>query len=247
MTYTEDTFNEHLSQDHKMSIISEYLKEIIYGGTDGIVTTFAVVAGFSGAYLTSENTITLSVMTVLLFGLANLFGDGAAMGLGNYIALRADHHKYNAHKQQERTEIQENPEQEKHETLFLLKQKGLSQEDAETMTDIFSKYPDYWLDFMMHEELGLQSTEDINPIVNGAMTFGSFCIFGFIPIIPYLFISDARTAFYMSCICALVALILLGGISGWASRRHYLSTILETLIVGSVAATIAYFVGTLFA
>jgi VIT1/CCC1 family predicted Fe2+/Mn2+ transporter len=70
------------------SIFSSHLREIVYGGNDGIVTTFAVVAGFSGAQMDPTAT-PLPVMMVLLFGLANLFADGLSMGMGSYLSLRA--------------------------------------------------------------------------------------------------------------------------------------------------------------
>ena len=84
----KETFENHLKTEHQSSPFSEYLEEGVYGGTDGIVTTFAVVAGFSGANL-GEHTLNLSVITVLLFGVANLIADGAAMGLGNYLSVKS--------------------------------------------------------------------------------------------------------------------------------------------------------------
>ncbi|RAP38979.1 GMP synthase [Candidatus Marinamargulisbacteria bacterium SCGC AAA071-K20] len=247
MTYDETAFNKHIAEEHKMSLLGDYVKEIVYGGTDGIVTTFAVVAGFSGAYLNAENTIQLSILTVLLFGLANLFADGMAMGLGNFISLRAEHSMYLAHKDKEWEEIQTNPKQEEIETIFLLMRKGLSEEDAKAMTKLYIKYPKYWLDFMMTEELQLQSTEAIKPFVNGLMTFLSFCFFGFIPIIPYLFSTDPRQAFTISIFSTLFALASLGLLSGWVTKRNKLWTISESILVGGTAAGIAYFVGTFFA
>ena len=58
-----------------------HLKELVYGGVDGIVTTFAVVAGFNGAQVDATVTTALSTATVLLFGIANLFADGVSMSL----------------------------------------------------------------------------------------------------------------------------------------------------------------------
>ena len=62
---TPFNLQQHLSQEHRISPFQTYLKEIVYGGNDGIVTTFAIVAGFAGANLAV--TSSLGFMTVLLF------------------------------------------------------------------------------------------------------------------------------------------------------------------------------------
>ncbi len=62
-----------------------WLREFVYGGIDGTVTTFAVVAGVAGAGL--------SPAIVLVLGLANLLGDGFAMAAGNYLSTKADHQR----------------------------------------------------------------------------------------------------------------------------------------------------------
>ena len=49
MTMISDKIAEHKGREHHISPIAEFIKQIIYGGNDGIVTTFAVVAGFAGA------------------------------------------------------------------------------------------------------------------------------------------------------------------------------------------------------
>ena len=59
------------------SVISRHIKDIVYGANDGIVTTFAVVAGSMGAGLSRE--------VILILGIANLLADGFAMGAGNYL------------------------------------------------------------------------------------------------------------------------------------------------------------------
>jgi predicted membrane protein (TIGR00267 family) len=61
-----------------------WIREFVYGAIDGTVTTFAVVAGSAGA--------SLSASIVLVLGVANLLADGFAMGCGNYLSTRAEHH-----------------------------------------------------------------------------------------------------------------------------------------------------------
>ena len=78
--------NQLLSKNEKMlKNISGYIGEVVYGWIDGIVTTFAVVAGFVGAGA-SATLGDIWPLAVVLFGLANLFGDGVSMGLGKYLS-----------------------------------------------------------------------------------------------------------------------------------------------------------------
>lgn len=58
-----------------------YIRDMIYGANDGIITTFAVVAGVTGGAL-SQN-------AVLIVGAANLLADGLSMGVGNYLSIRS--------------------------------------------------------------------------------------------------------------------------------------------------------------
>ncbi len=59
-----------------------YIRDLIYGANDGVLTTFAVVAGVTGG--------TLSAGTVLVVGIANLLADGMSMGVGNYLGIQAE-------------------------------------------------------------------------------------------------------------------------------------------------------------
>lgn len=58
-----------------------YIRDMVYGANDGIITTFAVVAGVTGGALSAE--------AVLIVGIANLFADGLSMGVGNYLSIRS--------------------------------------------------------------------------------------------------------------------------------------------------------------
>ena len=63
-------------------IFRHYIRDIVYGANDGIITTFAVVAGVTGG--------ALSAPTILIVGAANLFADGLSMGVGNYLSIRSN-------------------------------------------------------------------------------------------------------------------------------------------------------------
>jgi vacuolar iron transporter family protein len=64
-----------------VAIARHYIRDIVYGANDGIITTFAVVAGVTGG--------ALSTKAVLIVGTANLLADGLSMGVGNYLSIRS--------------------------------------------------------------------------------------------------------------------------------------------------------------
>jgi VIT1/CCC1 family predicted Fe2+/Mn2+ transporter len=59
-----------------------YLRDMVYGALDGVITTMAVLAGAQGA--------SLSLRVGLILGMANLLGDGISMGASNYLGLRSE-------------------------------------------------------------------------------------------------------------------------------------------------------------
>lgn len=238
----------HLQKEHKQSPVAEYLREIVYGGIDGIVTTFAVVAGFSGASLMGGEVLGLTFVTVLLFGFANLFADGISMGLGNFLSILTEKDIYRAHKNKERREIKEHPEMEEEETLVILQEKGFSLQDAQQLVNIYKKNDDYWVDWMMNHELEMPNPEGVNPVLTGLSTFSSFLVFGAIPLIPYLLAAEstAANAFMASIGGTVAALLLLGFLKGKVIGGGMIRSLLEVVLIGSVAAGIAFLVGMFF-
>ena len=239
---------EHVRKEHKLSPISVYLKEVVYGGVDGIITTFAVVAGFSGAALSNEATTQLSFLVVLLFGLANLFADGVSMGLGNFLAVRSEQSRYCSIYAKERHESKHNGDMEAEETRLILMEKGFSEADAHTLTELYRKNERYWVDFMMSHELKIPDPTDENPYYTGFATFLSFVFFGSLPLIPFMFMEGfaSHIVFVFSTTTAFFALILLGFLKGVVIGTGKWRGILEVVLVGTAAASIAFLVGTFF-
>lgn len=243
-TYSQHELDTHLKEHHE-STFSEYLREIVYGGVDGIITTFAVVAGFAGAQ-TGENAASCGLLTVLLFGLANLFADGASMGLGSFLSVRAQKFVYKNEEKKERYEVAHHLDQERQRTVFLLQKEGFSLEEAKKLTDIYETNPAFWVDFMMQYELRLSNPNHGDALYSALFTFSSFVVFGFIPLVSYLFLKDMTLAFYCSGFLTLTALTVLGLVNGYVSKRKMSRAVAETLLVGVTAAVIAFGVGSLF-
>lgn len=239
------TIHEHVEQEHHISAWSEYVKEIVYGGNDGIVTTFAVVAGFAGAG-GNQGMVGLSSLSVLLFGLANLFADGTSMGLGNFLSLRSEKDLYKNQENKELREIRMNPKSEQTETVEILISKGYNKKDAEELTSLLMKNEGYWLEFMMKDELGMNDPRNTNPYLTGLVTFVSFLAFGFIPLFPYIFATSATPTFTYSVLFTVLALVLLGLLRWKVTGERLLRSVGEVLIVGGVSASIAFVVGTFF-
>lgn len=246
--YTKESLQDHLHNEHKQNPLSEYLREIVYGGIDGIVTTFAVVAGFSGASMMSGTQATLTFTTVLLFGFANLFADGVSMGLGNFLSILTEKDVYKQHKDKERKEIVENHQMEFDETKLILEEKGFSVEEANQLATIYQRHPEYWVDWMMNNELEMPNPENTNPYLTALSTIGSFLFFGFIPLAPYFLITliGSQHPFMLSIIGTGSALFLLGVVKGKVIGGGMLRSIIEVIGIGSVAAALAFFVGTFF-
>lgn len=238
----------HIKAAHKRSPLSSYLKEVIYGAIDGIITTFAVVAGFSGAALSSDTTTQLSFMMVLLFGLANLFGDGVSMGLGNFLAVRSEQGLYKNLWKREQSESVENGNVEARETKFALMKKGFSEEDAHALTLIFRRNEAYWVDFIVSNELKVANPMGESPVYTGIATFTAFISFGLVPLVPFMVMGsiDPHTVFQFSALGALIALITLGMVKWKVVGTHPVYSVLEVVVVGSLAASVAFFIGTLF-
>lgn len=235
---------KHLKEEHKISPFSTYLREIVYGGTDGIVTTFAIVAGFAGA---QQNEMTaLPVLAVLLFGFANLFADGASMGLGNFLSTRSEQDLYSKEEKKERHEVRTNTAMEKEESIAIFKQKGFTNEQAKQLVEIYSTNEDYWVEFMMTQELEMDDPTNNNALFMALATFLAFLGFGFIPLVPYITLQTNPHVFLYSCLATAFALIILGLLRWRVTRTHFVRAVGETLLVGGISSIISYLVGSMF-
>ncbi len=155
----------------------DYIRDIVLSANDGIVTTFAVVAGSLGA--------SLSPSVVVILGLANLFADGLSMSTGSYLGVKSE----------------------------------IEYEQSE----------------------GKKIKLGNRPLINGLVSFLSFSIAGFIPLISYVF--KIPNSFNISAALVVFALLFVGVFRGYVSDKNIVRTAIENLLIGGASAVVAFYVG----
>lgn len=215
----------------------KYLGEFVYGGVDGSVTTFAVVAGAAGAALDSG--------VVIVLGMANLIADGFAMSVGSFLSTKSEKDNFNKHEAIEYWEVDHLPEKEKEEIRDIYRAKGFEGELLESVVATITADKDRWVDVMMKEELQMMK-EERSPVWIGLVTFISFLIMGSIPLLIYVidYFSDLQLDLFLwSILLTSVAFCAIGYLKSYVTHTNRLKSVLGTLFLGGSAASLAYFVG----
>lgn len=232
-----------LEHDHRPEAIAErlaegprinYLRDWVYGGIDGAVTTFAIVAGVVGAGLEAK--------VILILGAANLLADGFSMAAANFSSTKAEIDDYQRIRRIEERHIELHPDGEREEVRQIYQAKGFSGQNLDHMVDIVTSEKEHWIDFMLAEEYGLALAQR-SPFKSALTTFLAFGVCGLVPLLPFVLAlpAAALTATLMTA----VVFFAIGSIKSiWSTQRWYWSG-LETLAIGLAAAAMAYIVGLL--
>lgn len=220
-----------------------YVKSMVFGGLDGIITTFAIVAAVAGSGM--------SARVVVLMGLANLIADGLSMGLGDFLSSKAELDYVLWEKKREAWEMAVNPEGEIEEMVELYEHRGMSKEDASSVVSVMAKYKDFFVDVMMVEELGLMvPDESESPAANGLVTFASFVACGSLPLLAHVGVviageeqAQGEVAFGIACGLTALALFALGFVKARFTRQEPFTSGAQMLGNGGLAAAAAFLIG----
>jgi VIT1/CCC1 family predicted Fe2+/Mn2+ transporter len=219
------------------SKLGPFIQDVVYGGNDGIVTTFAVVAGTVGAGMPHY--------IVIILGIANLVADGTSMATGAYLSLKSERDQYFRIRKEEMEEIEDIPDIEREEIVIALEKKGFSGDSLKSATDVIVSDKDVWADTMMLEEHGLTLESTEKPMLHGFMTFVSFVVFGAIPLAPYILGIERTERFTVAIWSTFAALIVLGLTRSIVTRERLFRGPIEIVSVGALGAIVAYGIGVL--
>jgi vacuolar iron transporter family protein len=216
-----------------------FVREFVYGGIDGSITTFAVVAGSAGAGLSSQ--------VVIILGFANLLADGFSMSVGAYLSSKSERDNYERNRKTEYWEIDNLPETEREEVREIYRQKGFEGELLEQIVRTITADKDRWVDVMMKEELEMVR-DSKSPFGMAVATYLSFIAMGLIPLLVYVvdYVRPiGQDLFLLSGLLTGIAFGCIGLLKSYVTQVSRLKGVLETLLLGASAAGVAYVVGDL--
>lgn len=220
------------------------LKPLIFGGLDGILTSFAIVAGAAGG--------SMEVPVVLILGFSNIFADALAMGVGEFLSSKAENEWILSERRRENWEMENYPDGEIREMIDIYEERGMTKKDATLVIETMSKYKDFFVDVMMAEELQLQVPEadhKIESMKEGVVMFCSFATFGSLPLLGYVIIPTAfpssgeEILFTSACVITGLVLFGMGCVKSMFSSSNWFIAGTETLLLGGACATLAYTIG----
>ena len=234
----------------------DYVKSLVFGGLDGIITTFAIVATVAGARAHPG--------LVLLMGAANLVADALSMGIGDYLSERAEDEYVASEQRRELAELRNGKRPEKVRKLKRVYEKaGLTTTDAKKCVDALSTVDDVLVAHTMmarlqlvppDDWLGEEQDEDEDELLSlaakkGATTAASFVLFGAMPLLAYYATVATSVAptpermFIASCLVTTSTLVALGSAKARLTAQPVAESALGMVINGGAAAVAAYAVG----
>jgi VIT1/CCC1 family predicted Fe2+/Mn2+ transporter/rubrerythrin len=212
---------------------SGWISGAIYGANDGLAAVFGIVAGVSGA--------TGGSSFVLTAGLSGAVASGLSMATGAFLASRSEAEVVAANVAQERSEIEEHPEEEKEELSLFYQLKGLDAAFADQLAEKLAENPDAMLKVLATEELG--GTEAGGNAVQSALAAGISTFVGaMVPVTPFFFLRGT-TAVLVAATVSLVAHFLVGAAKSLFTLRKWWSAGLEMTAAGVIVGGATYVLG----
>lgn len=216
---------------------SDLVRDIVLGAADGLTVPFALAAGLAGAISSTGIVVTA--------GFAEIAAGAIAMGLGGYLAAKSESDHYNAEYAREEMEVEVFPDRERAEIRHIFAEYGVEGQNLENVVEAMANDKKNWVEFMMRYELGLEKPDPARAR-NSAMTIGgAYLVGGIIPLLPYILFDEMDAALKISVVVTLLALLVFGAVKGHFTGIKPLRAGLQTMIVGGLAAAVAYTVAKL--
>jgi predicted membrane protein (TIGR00267 family) len=215
------------------------VRDMIFGANDGLVSTLAFVAGVFGA-ITNPSIILLS-------GIAELFAGTISMAVGSYQSAKSEIEVLEKESQRKKVKKGTTAEEERNELIKFYQTEGFKKGEAESIVERIFKEKELPTQADTIEKLGFAPEELGSPIKAGVLCGMSFGLAALVPILPFAFPISSWEALIASIIGTMVTLFGVGAMKTIFSRKNWIWSGLEMMVIGASAAAITYMIGTLFA
>jgi VIT1/CCC1 family predicted Fe2+/Mn2+ transporter len=212
------------------------LRAVVFGANDGLVSNASLILGVTGASSDAH--------LVVIAGAAGLLAGAFSMAAGEYVSVRSQREMFEHQIGAEREELRQYPAEEAAELSLIYQARGLGREDADRMAGRIIANPEYALDTLAREELGLDPGALGSPWGAALSSFCSFAVGALVPLLPFL-ITAGRTALVETIALTGGALFGVGAAISLFTGRRAVRSGLRMLVIGATAAAATFFIGRL--
>ena len=213
----------------------EFLRHIVFGANDGVVTAIGFLVGISGSIANQG--------VVVIAGILTIVAGSASMALGNYLGVKSQREHYDAMEKIERWEMEHKPDVERDEIREIYSNYGFDRQTVETLTKKVTSNKELWLKVMMRDELGFSEQERGQPVVSGIFMGIAYLLGGIPPLLPYIFVKPLTRALLMSIFAAILVMATIGFFRWFLNRGSLTSKVAETITIGLLAAAVGFVAG----
>lgn len=214
-----------------------YLRDVVLGVNDGLVSIFLLVAGLVGGQLGSS--------AVLLGGLVGALAGAVSMALGEYLATKSQDEVWEAELSLEEEHIKYYREEESAQLYELLGQFDIDGEDLDEAVRIFSATDDRLMRAMAVLEFGVVESERRSPYRAGLVSGAMFLAGAAVPILPFLFSLEPHNGLLWSFALTFVGLFGVGYTKTRITNNPGIRSGLENMLIAGAGAVLAWWVGRL--
>jgi rubrerythrin/VIT1/CCC1 family predicted Fe2+/Mn2+ transporter len=212
------------------------IREVVFGAQDGLVSTFAVVAGLVAAGVGN--------LVVLLGGAVSAVGGVLSMSIGTYLSSRAQRQLYETELARERDEIRDHPGEEVAELIAALQGRGMARADAAEVARRIARHPEVLLSTLAVFELGLAPQRLGQPVRDAFVMAVAFGAASVVPLVPFLF-AEALPALAIAAVLTLGALFGVGILKARVAGVSPLRSGLEVAVLAAASGLLSFGLGRL--
>jgi VIT1/CCC1 family predicted Fe2+/Mn2+ transporter len=221
-------------EEHEQSGYRNYVRDLVLGFNDGVVSVYALCAGVAGAAFSAHQTA--------LAGVAASVAGAISMGLGEYVSTKSQREYYEAEARREREHIRSHPDLERAELRELFTEKQYPPAVVDTLVEHVASDEKRFVDTMMREEFGVGKESQRSPWTAMALVMAAFLVGAALPVLPF-FVLENGMALRGASALAIAGLFTAGAAKARVAGLPVLRGGVEMSVLGALAAVVTYGVG----
>jgi len=212
---------------------TNWLRDVILGGQDGLVNILGIILGVIAA--------DGSTAVLLVTGVAAAITESISMGAVGYTSSISERDYFESERRLELEEIETTPDVERQEVRAIYAGKGFSGDLLERVVDTITANRDRWLETMMAEELHLQPVRTLDALRTAVVVTIATLIGHVIPLVPFL-VLQRTPALIAAFVLSGLVLFGVGAYSALTLVGSWRRNGLQLVLIGLGAALIGYVV-----